>query len=145
MRDMHSALVAVLALDAAVYSADAQSIDIDLQGYNASELVLSIGEGGITFSGSNKIEFKLLHSDDGVTFINVTDSDMLGVADITDGIIKSLTSAHNAADVYRFGYKGNKRYLRVVADFSGTHGAGTPFSAIILKSHGYDNPQADQA
>lgn len=145
MRDFHSGLIAVLAIAPALYSADTTPIDIDLQGYNSAEIVMPIGVGGITFSAANKIEFKLTHSDDGTTFTDVTDSDMLGVTGIADGIIKSLVAAHGTAGVYRFGYKGNKRYLRLVADFSGTHGTGTPLSAIVLKSDGHDSPQADQA
>jgi len=70
---------------------------------------------------------------------------MLGVASITSGIIKSLTSAHAAADVYRFGYVGNKRYLKLLADFSGTHGSGTPIAAMVLKGDGFSNPQDNQA
>lgn len=145
MRDLHSGLTAVLALAAAVYDADNTPAAIDLQGYNSAEIILPIGVGGITFDATNKVEFVLTHSDDDVTYTNVTDADMLGVSDITGGIIKSLVAAHAAGTVSRFGYKGNKRYLKLLANFSGTHGAGTPMSAIVLKSHGHDSPQADQA
>ncbi|MEM7301912.1 MAG: hypothetical protein AAF468_12570 [Pseudomonadota bacterium] len=145
MKDMHSAITAVLAIGAAVHTADNTPAAIDLQGYNAAEILLNIGVGGITFSGTNKVEFVLTHSDDDSTYANVTDADILGVSSISDGIIKSLTSAHASAAVYRFGYKGGKRYLKLLADFSGTHGTGTPIAAVVLKSEGYDSPQADQA
>jgi hypothetical protein len=46
--------------------------------------------------------------------------------------------------VYRFGYKGGKRYLKLLADFSGTHGTGTPVAAVVMAA-GTDNPQDDQA
>lgn len=145
MRDLHSGLIAVLAIAPAVHAAAPTPVDIDLQGYNSAEIILPIGVGGITFTDVNKIEFKLAHSDDDVTYTDVTDADMLGVSGISNGIIKSLMAAHATADVYRFGYKGNKRYLRLIADFSGTHVAGTPFSAVVLKSHGHDSPQVNQA
>lgn len=145
MKDLHSGITAVSAIGAAVLSADNTPAAIDLQGYDAAELVLAIGAGGITFSGTNKIEFVLTHSDDDVTYTNVADADMLGVSSITGGIVKSLVAAHSAAAVYRFGYVGDKRYLKILADFSGTHGTGTPIAALVIKGSGYSNPQDAQA
>lgn len=147
MRDIHSDLALVKLLGAAVLSADADSGWIDLQGYDAAEIELSIGAGGITFSGTNKIEFKLEHADatDQSDSAAVADKDLLGVSGTSSGIIKSLVAAHATASVYRFGYKGNKRYLKLTADFSGTHGTGTPMSATLIKSHGFNQPEANQA
>lgn len=145
MRDIHSDMTAVTAIGAVVLAADNTPAAIDLQGYNAAEIVLAIGIGGITFSGTNKIEFKLTHSDDNSTYSDVTTDDMLGVTVSASGIIKSLVAAHAAAATYRFGYKGGKRYLKLLADFSGTHGTGTPVAAVVLKGHGYNQPEAAQA
>ncbi len=146
MKDIHSAITAVAAIGAAVLDADNTPAAIDLIGYDAAEILLAIGIGGITFSGTNKIEFKLTHSDDNTTYTAVDADDVLGAASVgTGGIIKALTAAHAAAAVYRFGYKGGKRYLKLLADFSGTHGTGTPIAATVLKGWGFDNPQADQA
>lgn len=145
MKDIHSDMTVVQAIGAAVLSADNTPAAIDLQGYNAAEIVLAIGVGGITFDATNKIEFKLTHSDDDSTYVDVTDDDVLGVSSVTDGIIKALTSAHGTAAAYRFGYRGDKRYLKLLADFSGTHGTGTPVAAMVIKGHGYNQPEADQA
>lgn len=145
MKDLHSHISLVTAIGAAVLTADNTPAAIDLQGYQSAEVALAIGVGGITFSGTNKIEFKLTHSDDDVTYTDVTTADMLGVAVASGGIIKSLVAAHAAAASYRYGYKGGKRYLKLLADFSGTHGTGTPIAAMVIKGHGADNPQANQA
>lgn len=146
MRDLHSGIKAVVAIGAATLSADNTPAAINLQGYNGAEILLNIGAGGITFSASNKIEFVLTHCDtENGTYTAVDDDDMLGVSSITGGIIKSLVAAHASAGVYRFGYKGGKQYLKLLADFSGTHGAGTPIAANVLLGFGHDNPQADQA
>ncbi|SCW77560.1 hypothetical protein SAMN02927924_02810 [Sphingobium faniae] len=146
MKDIHSALLAAVAIGAAVLDADNTPAAIDLIGYDGAEILLMVGIGGITFSGTNKIEFKLTHSDDDVTYDAVDIGDVLGAASVgTGGIIKALTSAHAAAAAYRFGYKGGKRYLKLLADFSGTHGTGTPIAAVVLKGAGHDNPQANQA
>ncbi|WP_377299728.1 hypothetical protein [Rhizobium sp. SGZ-381] len=146
MKDLHSKVKRTVAIGCAVLSADNTPAAIDLQGYDSAEILLDIGVGGITFSGTNKIEFVLTHSDDDSTYTAVTLADMLGLASVgSGGIIKALTSAHAAAAVYRFGYKGNKRYLKLLADFSGTHGSGTPIAASALLGNGFSNPQADQA
>lgn len=145
MKDIHSDFKAVVAIAAASLSADPTPPAIDRRGYEAVEFLLSIGVGGITFTGSNKVEFVLTHSDDDVTYDAVAQSDVLGVTVAAGGIVKSLIAAHAAAAAYRFGYKGNRRYLKLLPDFSGTHGAGTPISAIALLGFGHDNPQANQA
>lgn len=145
MKDLHSSLTAVQAIGAAVLAADNSPAAIDLQGYNSAEILLAIGIGGITFTGSNKIEFVLTHSNDDTNYSAVTTDDMLGCTVGTGGIIKALIAAHAAAATYRYGYKGGKRYLKLLADFTGTHGTGTPIAAIVLKGHGADNPQANQA
>jgi len=146
MRDIHSDLKAAVLIGAAELDDDNTPAAVDLLGYGAAEIVLAIGVGGITFSGSNKIEFKLTHSDDNASYTAVTADDMLGVSSVgSGGIIKSLTSAHSAAAVYRFGYKGGKRYLKLLADFSGTHATGTPLAAVALLGHANIQPVADQA
>lgn len=145
MKDMHSGLTVVSAIGAATLAADNTPAAIDLQGFNAAEIILAIGAGGITFSGSNKIEFVLTESNDDSTYTAVADDDVLGATVATGGIIKALVAAHATASVYRFGYVGNKRYLKLLADFSGTHGTGTPIAAMVIKGEPFDAPQAAQA
>lgn len=145
MKDMHSGVSTAILIAAATLAADNTPPAVDLQDFNAAEIILAIGAGGITFSGTNKIEFKLTHSDDDSTYEPVTAADLLGVTSVgTGGIVKALTSAHAAAGVYRFGYVGGKRYLKLLADFSGTHGTGTPIAATALLGQPYDAPVADQ-
>lgn len=147
MEDIHSCLTLTKLLGAAVYSADANSGWVDLQGYDAAEIALSIGVGGITFDATNKISFVLEHADatDQSDAATVTDADLLGVSSTSNGIVKALTAAHAAAAVYRFGYKGGRRYLRFTADFSGTHGTGTPISSTLIKGEAWVGPTANQA
>lgn len=145
MKDMHSGVKVETAIAAATLSADNTPPAVDLQDFNACEIVLAIGAGGITFSGSNKIEFKLTHSDDDSTYTAVDADDVLGVASVgAGGIVKALTAAHAAAASYRFGYVGGKRYIKLLADFSGTHGTGTPIAAVAVCCEPYDAPIEDQ-
>lgn len=134
MKDQVSLQKHVLALAAAAYNADNTPPAVDMAGYNSATLAIDVGVGGITFSGTNKVEFKLSHSDDDVTYTAVTDADMIGVTGITDGIILALTAAHAAGAVYKRGYRGGKRFTKLLADFSGTHGAATPMAASWVLS-----------
>ena len=135
-REFTSSKVPVVVIGAATLSADNTPSAIDLQGYDSATLLLQIGIGGITFDGTNKIEFVLTHSDDNSTYTNVSATDLTGASaptTVTSGIIKSLIVAKAAADVSEYGYIGSKRYLKLLADFSGTHGTGTPICATINK------------
>lgn len=145
MKDLHSKLLLTTAIGAAVLAADTASAVIDLQGYNSAEVVLTIGAGGIVFADDKRIDFVLLHSDDGVAFDVVTDNDMLGAVDVDQGIFKSLHAAHAAPASYRFGYKGGRRYLKVAIDFVGAHATGTPIAVLVVKGDGFNQPEADQA
>lgn len=145
MRDLHTLFTRDVAIGNATYSADTTPAAIDLHGFDAAEILLDIGVGGITFTGVNKVDFVLTHSDDNSTYTHVADADLLGVSGTSNGIIKSLQAAHAAAATYRFGYIGNKRYLKLLADFSGTHGSGTPLAASVLKGRPRLTPQANQA
>ncbi|MHA6690591.1 hypothetical protein [Devosia sp. A449] len=152
MKDLHSGMNIVAVIMAAL-DADNTPVAIDLRDYDGAEIVIGVGIGGITFSDTNKIEFKITHADDkadgsppdSADFAAVVQKDVLGVPSVgTGGIVKALTAAHAAAAAYRVGYKGNKRWIKVFADFSGTHGAATPLGVTVVRGHGADNPQADQ-
>jgi hypothetical protein len=140
MRDLYTKIVPVLAFGPVALAADNTPAAIDLAGFHSAVIELGVGIGGITFDATNKVEFVVTHSDDNSSYANVTDADMLGVTGITGGIIKSLVAAHAAAAVYRYGYIGNKRYLKILADFSGTHGTATPLFAQVIKGNGVYKP-----
>ena len=135
MRDLYSRLSPAVTLAAQTADADVTGTEVDLQGFESAMISLEIGVGGISFSGSNKIEFVLEHSDDKISWTAVTAEDVQGVTGITSGIVKALTTAHATADVTRIGYVGGKRYIRLNADFSGTHGTGTPFAATVIRGN----------
>ncbi|MEF9600901.1 hypothetical protein O4J55_00730 [Paracoccus sp. PXZ] len=146
MKDLHSGLTVTAAIDSATLTDDNTPAAIDLRGFKGAEIVLAIGAGGITFSDTDKIEFTLTHSDDDSSYEAVTADDLLGVEAVGEGgIVKALVEAHASAGVYRFGYVGTRRYLKLLAAFSGTHTTGTPIAALVIKGHGQINPQADQA
>ncbi|MEL6310745.1 MAG: hypothetical protein AAFQ17_00005 [Pseudomonadota bacterium] len=132
LKDMHHGVEGAIVIPPAVYSADVEPDALDLQGYTGCEVFLTVGVGGITFNGSNRIEFILEDSDDNTAFEAVRPELILGAGEVTDGIVKSLTSAHAAAAVYRVGYVGYRRYLRLRVNFNGSHGTGTAITASAI-------------
>lgn len=143
MRDLFHNLGIEEAIPPAVFGADNTPAAIDLLGFESALLSIHVGVGGITFSGTNKIEFKLTHSDDDSSYSAVADDDVLGLSSVgAGGIVLALTTAHAAASITRVGYVGGKRYLKLLADFSGTHGTGTPIAATVIKGHAHERPVA---
>lgn len=142
MRDLVNNVKVVQAIEPATFSADNTPAAVDRLGFETAMLAIHVGAGGITFTGTNKIEFVLTHSDDDVTYTAVTDADVQGVTGVTNGIVKALKTAHAAADVTKIGYVGDKRFLKLLADFSGTHGTGTPLSAVAILGRPHHAPVA---
>tara|TARA_R100001440_G_C2516160_1_gene118430 strand:- start:1150 stop:1599 length:450 start_codon:yes stop_codon:yes gene_type:complete len=134
MMDLANNLIAVQSLAPAVRTADANGTGVDLQGFEGAMAIFDIGAEGDTLSGSVKIDVKLEHSDDDSSYSAVTSS-----SDVTDGSVDSngvwatFDDNTEAPAVVGIGYVGGKRYVRVVADFTGSHSNGTPVSAMIVK------------
>lgn len=139
-RDNASGLFPAEAVAPGTYSADQAGALIDLLGFASACLLIQIGAGGIVFTNANKIELVLSHGNlaDGSDLTPVTDSDLildsLAPASVAAGIIRSLTAAKAASDVQKVGYVGGRRFLKLVADFSGAHATGTSIAANIVRS-----------
>jgi len=121
--------------------ASTTSIDgetVDLQGYEGALVLAAMGVAGITLSGSNKIEFEVEESDDDSTWTDVADDDLVGHVDGTnDGCFGVVdTDTDDESVVFSAAYVGAKRYIRVVANFIGTHGTASPVSASVIRGHG---------
>lgn len=132
-----------------VLAADNTPAALDTRGFALAEIELFTGIGGITFDGSNKIEWTLKHGDDTTvgnhTAVAAADVKIFSavrteVALVTGGIVWQLIAAHAAAAMRWVHYYGNKRYLSLLADFSGTHGTGTPLAAKLRLAGGRINP-----
>jgi hypothetical protein len=122
-------------LPPATINADNTPASFDIGAADSCSIFLAIGVGGITFDTTNKVEFVLSHSDvTGSGFTPVTQDHVAGVTVTGSGIVRSLVAAHAAATVTAIGYTGGKRFLRLLADFSGTHGTGTPMTAVAVRN-----------
>lgn len=146
MRDWSTRMATVSAINPAVYNDDAPVIAVDRSGFDSVTFVASIGIGGIAFTQTNRIDLIMEHSDDGTTWDPVGATNVLNGAVDANGVVLSQRAAHAAATVHRFGYVdgiiGDRRYVRLRADFNGTHGTGTPLSAIAILGEARELPVA---
>ena len=132
-RDLHDNLSSVIAVLPATLTTTPADISVDLLGYRAAMVTFFIGAGGITFTGTNKVDLVLEHSSDNTAWAPVTQADVVGATIATGGIYRSLIAAKAAADVTEISYVGGRRYLRTRPVFGGTHATGTAMSAMIVR------------
>ena len=141
MQDLKNNIGVVQSLAPAERGSDANGTGVDLQGFESATVVIDMGAEGITLSSTNKIEIELEHSDDNSTFTDVTSSaDVIGATPDSSGVIATFDDPAEAPAIASVGYIGGKRYIRAVANFSGTHGTATPMSVSVIKGHARKNP-----
>ncbi len=125
-------------------SADNTPAALSIAEYPNVRIGVGVGVGGITFSPTDKVEFKLRHGGSTVgahTAVAATDvvmpaGDTLG----SNGIIRSLIAAHASATEKFYDYIGDQTHLSCLADFDGTHGAATPMFVAVYGMRGRLNP-----
>lgn len=150
MKDVHSTMEVVNVVTPQLANVDVTVSDIDMQGFEAAEIIFQMGTGGIVFDEANRIVTRLRHSDDGVTYTDVPGAHILGRGlsagggELPAGDLCGFVAEHATPKAYRFGYVGGKRYLEIVVDFAGTHGASTPIAATIIKMRPHNFPTPDQ-
>ena len=97
---------------------------VDLQGFDAALIKISIGD----YTDGNHL-FKVQHSDDNITFVDVTDDEL----SCTISIVDSIDLANGITKV---GYLGSKRYLRVALNVTeATSGAASAACIVCTLPH----------
>jgi hypothetical protein len=91
-------------------TADVNSTSVDLEALRSFGFIVSVG--AFTFTGTNKVALVIQDSDDNVAFTSTTD-------------LKELVAAADANKTHLVEYKGNKRYVRLLLDVSGTVSVAT--------------------
>tara|TARA_Y100000114_G_scaffold38332_1_gene34007 strand:+ start:592 stop:1056 length:465 start_codon:yes stop_codon:yes gene_type:complete len=140
MKDLSNSISPAVSLAAAVRSAAANGTGVDLQGYESATVLVDVGAEGDTLSSTVFFEVSLEESDDNSTF---TDVEQAGIVDGTiasGGIFLKLDGTtggdpDSSGGIFRVGYVGGKRYIRVVLAKTGTHSNGTPLGAMVIKGH----------
>lgn len=140
MRDIANNVKTIAALVPVVLTSDTDGVDVDLQGFNQAMLILNVGIEGDTLSGSVKFEFILQEApDDGTgsagTYVDVTDNNLVtGNTVAAGGIFATVDADAEIPAVHKIGYVGNKRFIRLEVDTTGTHTNGTPMGCMAVLS-----------
>ena len=143
MKDLHSNIKPVSILHAVVVSATGNSGDIDLAGFNSAEFLIDAGvDAGTGLGASHNLVFTLTHADDngsGVagTYANVATADVLGVTPET-GVVLTIDSTDEDNTLYRFGYVGGKRFIKLT--WTETGAVSMPMSITVVKGAPLDGP-----
>jgi hypothetical protein len=139
MRDGISDKSPAIMLAPATYSTDQNGVGADLQGFDAIDIMLALGVNGQTFDATVKIEFYLEDADVS-TYAAVDQAYILGVTGVVAGLVATFAASHSVPDITEIGYIGPKRYVRLRADFSGSHSTGTPIAIIGVRGHAAREP-----
>lgn len=134
MKSLKGNIKTLLAMVNATPSTDQNGTSIDLKGFNAAKFVTTVGDGGVSYDNTNKIEFYLQESNDNSTWNDVA------ADQIQNGLTGTVhTSTYGLIDapadenkIYTAHYIGYKRYVRPSVDFLGTHGSGIQLSTIVI-------------
>lgn len=154
MRDLHSTIKSVQHLECKAYTAtQTPSNGIDRLGFDSLEFLINVGViTNANESPNTGWSFKLQESDSQSSdFSDVVDSNSVLV-----GSAKSPTTTPNAStgvflevdgpsedqQTYRIGYRGIKRYVRVVSTAVNTPGS-TPLAITALLGDAAQVPTAD--
>jgi len=123
MKDLKNQIDAVNSIDPDDHTATINGLSIDLQGFEGSAVVFSVGTvtDGVH---TPKVE----QSDDNSNWNDVASVDQ-------EGTLSDLVSGTNQ----RVGYKGAKRYLRAVLTVSGAT-IGAQVAGIVLRGMAHREP-----
>lgn len=144
MKDMTNPIKITQVLDPDTVDATGNSGDIDLAGANAATLLISLGEdGGSGLSSSHKLAFKLEHADDDGTgsagsYSECDDDDVLGFTDLSSGVFFTLADTDDDDEVYKIGYVGGKRFVKLTWTETGT--VSIPMAVLLVQGELQDVP-----
>jgi len=144
MKDLYNhitpvqAIAPVLVLDATVPAA----VEVDLVNFNSA--VISVNCGAKAAGDTGTITIALTHADDDGTgasgdYADVAAKDVQGATPAT-GVVFTLAAAAVAAAIYKIGYIGGKRFVKLTTAEAGSNATGTIIGVTVIKSHGLDVP-----
>jgi len=147
-KDGHSDISIEQAIAPKTYSTGITgTADIDCKGYNMTEIEITFGDHADTLSASVDFDVELHDSDDDGTGVHgswadVDAADVLGCTP-SSGIVLHVEDDADTNQVYRIGYVGGCRFLKVDVTANGTHSTGTIIGVNVIHREPWDGPVAD--
>ena len=126
-------------LDPINITADVNGGIVDRKDFESIDHVALIGLSADTLSGSVLIDVLLQHGD----VANMSDAAVVTDAnhvrgtmdDLATGRVARIDAPAEDETFHEIGYRGPKRYTRLVLDLTGTHTNGTPVALSCEKGH----------
>jgi hypothetical protein len=119
MRDNLNTARSTLMLAPLDLNTDRTSAVLDTRGADAVKI--QIATGGFSFTSTNKVSWRLQHSVNGTDFDPVVTADVIGVTVGSNGqLVEYVATVAAGGVLLSVGYKGARRYLRVVSVKGGT-------------------------
>lgn len=122
LRNLAQKIKSLMLLAAQSVTADINSSSVDLKDFRSFAFLVSAGN--FAFTGVNKIALKIQESDDNAVWADAP------AESYYNGGVKELTAAGDANTVHVIQYRGEKRYVRMALDVSGTVAA--PIAVVGL-------------
>jgi hypothetical protein len=127
MRDLYNDSGFSQSLAPAARNASANGTGVDDNGFSGATAIISVG----TWTDGTHT-FDIQESDDNSTFTSVAAGNLLGTKPV-------VSSAGTASKVYKVGYLGTKRYLRVAVTVAGAT-TGAVYGAVFQLGHAATKP-----
>lgn len=122
-------------VDPATATGDVTSSAVNMAGFRDVTVLALVGESGDTLSGSVKIELEMQESDDNSTYTACADASITNAVTGTNtGTFAVIDAAAEDDATYACKYLGNKQYVKVVANLTGTHTNGTPIGVVAIQT-----------
>jgi hypothetical protein len=117
---------------AATNTADATGLGVDTNGFQSALMVLTLGVPLTALSGSIYWVVAFQEHDENTAghYTNIADADLEGGVNLI-----TVNADGEASRSISRGYKGDKRWLRIIATGTGSNTNGTPMSAVIVLGH----------
>ena len=143
MKDLYNHIALDDSFENQTISATQTAVEIDLAGCNSVVFAIVFGAEGGTLSESLGWTVTMTHADDDGTgvagdYANVAAKDVQGVTP-SSGVIITLDDAAEDSTVYKVGYVGDKRFVKLLLTEVGTT-TGIPVTILTIKSHLQDVP-----
>ena len=122
-------------LVAAAQKVTVLSSAIDMKGFDALTLIAYLGVSGDVLAPGLKIELEVQESADNSTYTAVADDDLIGdvVTGTNVGTFGVIDDPAEDDQLYKIGYRGTKRYVKINAVFTGAHTNGIPLTLTAMQ------------
>jgi len=114
----------------ALVAASVSGSTVDLQGYEGATFVIDVG---LWTDGTHTFVLQESATDVDGSFTAIADADLVGTEPVVDG-------AADDNQIYKIGYTGTLRYVRVRSVVSGGPQTGAYYSATVIQSRPRHQP-----